>query len=83
MERKAFFELAQRATVYTKQFRDLSKPLLTDCIVIYGEIKYYPQAIEVGYDKDGNVQNTAILHDLKANSTTYVQLERIAKYEQR
>ena len=83
MKRKEFFELAQRATVYTKQFRDLSKPLLIDCIVTSGDIKYYPQAIEVGYDKDGNVQNTAILHDLKANSTTYVKLERIAKYEQR
>lgn len=83
MERKEFFELAQRATVYTKQFRDLSKPLLTDCIVICGDIKYYPQAIEVGYDKDGSVQNIAILHDLKANSTTHVKLERVAKYEQR
>ena len=83
MERKKFFELAQRATVYTKQFRDLSKPLLTDCIVISGDIKYYPQAIEVGYDKDGNVQNIAILHDLKANSTTYGRLERVVKYEQR
>ena len=83
MGRKEFFELAQKATVYTKQFRDLSKPLLTDCIVISGDIKYYPQAIEVGYDKNGNVQNAAILHDLKANSTTYVKLERVVKYEQR
>ena len=83
MERKEFFELAQKATVYTNQFRDLSKPLLTDCIVTSGDIKYYPQAIEVGYDKNGNVQNTAILHDLKANSTTYVRLERVVKYEQR
>ena len=81
MERKEFFELAQRATVYTKQFRDLSKPLLPDCIVICGDIKYYPQAIEVGYDKNGNVQNTAILHDLKANSIMNVNLERVTKYE--
>lgn len=83
MERKEFFELAQKATVYTKRFRDLSKPLLSDCIVIYGDIKYYPQAIEVGYDKNGNVENIAILHDLKANSTTHVKLERVVKYEQR
>ena len=81
MERKEFFELAQKATVYTKQFRDLSKPLLTDCIVISGDIKYYPRAIEVGYDKDGNVQNIAILHDLKANSITNADLERVTKYE--
>ena len=83
MERKEFFELAQKATVYTKQFRDLSKPLLEDCIVIYKNIKYYPQFVQVGYDEQGKVINIAILHDLKANSTTYGRLERVVKYEQR
>lgn len=79
MERKEFFELAQKVTVYTKQFRDLSKPLLTDCIVKYGGIGYYPQSLQVGYDKHGNVENVALLHDLKANSITYVRLERVEK----
>ena len=83
MDRTEFFKLAQKATVYTKHFRDLSKPLLTDCIVINGDIKYYPQAIEVGYDKNGNVQNTAILHDLKANSITHADLSRVDKQKEK
>ena len=82
MGRKEFFELAQKATVYTKQFRDLSKPLLTDCIVISGDIKYYPQYVKVGYDEQGKVENVAILHDLKANAIIECKLERVEKYEQ-
>lgn len=83
MERKEFFEMAQKVAIYTNRCRDLSKPLLEDCIVIYKNIKYYPQFVQVGYDEQGKVINIAILHDLKANSTTYVKLERVVKYEQR
>lgn len=79
MDRTEFFEMAQKVSVYTNRCRDLSKPLLEDCVVQYKEIKYYPQFIQVGYDEQGKVMNIAILHDLKANSVTYADLERIDK----
>ena len=81
MDRAEFLIMAQRVAVYTKKCKDLSKPLIDDCIVIHNEIKYYPQSVQVGYDETGNVENVAILHDLKRNSVTYANLERVKKYE--
>ena len=81
MDRTEFFAMAQKVAVYTNKCRNLSKPLLEDCIVTHGGIKYYPQFVQVGYDENGKVINIAILHDLKASSTTEVDLEKVVKYE--
>ena len=82
MDRTKFFAMAQKVAVYTNKCRNLSKPILNDCVVICNNIKYYPQYVKVGYDEQGKVENIAILHDLKANSTTECNLERVEKYEQ-
>ena len=68
MDRTEFFKKSQKASVYTNQFKDLSKPILNDCTVYYKDIQYYPQFIKIGYDAQGNVQNIAVLHDLRAKS---------------
>lgn len=81
MDRTEFFKMAQKVAVYTNRCRNLSKPLLEDCIVVHNGIKYYPQYVQVGYDEFGRVVNTAILHDLKANSIMNANLERVIKYE--
>ena len=81
MDRTEFFKMAQKVAVYTNRCRDLSKPLLDDCIVVYEGIKYYPQYDKVGYDEFGKVVNIAILHDLYANSITDADLEKVMKYE--
>ena len=81
MDRTEFFKMAQKVAVHTNRCRDLSKPLLDDCIVVYEGIKYYPQYDKVGYDEKGRVLNIAILHDLYANSITDADLEKVIKYE--
>ena len=81
MDRTEFFKMAQKVAVYTNRCRNLSKPLLEDCIVVLDGIKYYPQYVQVGYDEAGKVINTAILHDLHANSITCANLERVIKHE--
>ena len=81
MDRTEFFRIAQKVAVYTNRCRNLSKPLLENCIVEYKGIKYYPQYVQVGYDEFGKVINTAILHDLYTNSITNADLERVVKNE--
>lgn len=83
MDRTRFFEMAQKVSRYTNRCRDLTKPLLEDCIVFYKDIKYYPQYVKVGYDEKGKVLNIAILHDLKTNSTIECELEKVVEYEQK
>ena len=79
MDRTQFFKMAQKVAIYTNRCRNLSKPLLADCIVKHNGIRYYPQFVKVGYDENGRVIDIAILHDLKANSTTDVDLEKVTK----
>ena len=81
MDRTEFFQMAQKVAVYTKRCQNLSKSLIEDCIVEYNGTKYYPQYVRVGYDEFGKVINTAILHDLHANSITDADLEKVKKYE--
>ena len=81
MDRTEFFKMAQKVAVYTNRCRNLSKPLLEDCIVVLDGIKYYPQYVQVGYDEFGKVINIAILHDLYANSITDADLGKVTKYE--
>ena len=81
MDRTDFFKMAQKVAVYTNRCRNLSKPLLEDCIVVHDGIQYYPQYDKVGYDEFGKVVNIAILHDLYANSTTEANLERVENYD--
>lgn len=77
MERNDFFKLAQKATVHTNEFKCLKKELLSECVVVYDGIKYYPISIEVGFDEKGNTKNTAWLHDLKANSIIRAELSKV------
>lgn len=81
MDRTEFFRIAQKVAVYTSRCRNLSKPLLEDCIVEYNGIRYYPQYVQVGYDEFGKVINIAILHDLHTNSITNANLEKVIKHE--
>lgn len=50
--------------------------------VVHNGIVYYPVSYELSFN-NGQPTHTAILHDLKANSTTHIKLERVTKYEQR
>ena len=80
MDRTEFFKLAQQVAIYTNKCKDLSKPLLENCLVIYKNVIYYPQGVYVGYDESGNVENIARLHDLRANAITDCRLENVKKY---
>ena len=66
MERKRYLELCQRNAVYEKS-----------TLVLYDENEYYPQKIQVWFDKKGKTKNTAILLDKNSNSIVEASLERI------
>lgn len=44
-------------------------------------IEYYPEAYELGFNPDGSVRHTAIVHDLKANSILSVPLEKVNEWQ--
>ncbi|MBQ5317481.1 MAG: hypothetical protein J6K17_00105 [Oscillospiraceae bacterium] len=79
MERKEFFTMAQKATVFMANFAKLPAEPIAEIIVEHNGIKYYPQALQVGFNDKGEVVNTAILHDLHQNSVTYARLENVVQ----
>jgi len=49
--------------------------------VVVDGIDYYPEAYELGFNHDGSVRHTAIVHDLKANSILSAPLEKVMEWQ--
>ena len=82
MERKEFFELAQKAAVYTRAFNDIQlKPVDHALLVEYKGYAYYPSSITVGYDENGEVYNQANLFGVGAFYVQQARLEDVRKYD--
>ena len=81
MERKLYLELCQKVSVLKNGICGIKENAPDELKVIYNGIAYYPVSYELSFDDKGNVRHTAILHDLKANSITSADLERVTKYE--
>ena len=82
VERTNFLQICQKVSVLKDGILGIKKNVPDELKVIHNGIVYYPVAYELSFN-NGQPTHTAILHDLKANSTTHVKLERVAKYEQR
>lgn len=70
MERKRYLELCQRNAVYEKSV-----------LVLYDGNEYYPQKIQVWFDKKGKTKNTAILLDKNLNSVVHCKVEEVFENE--
>lgn len=51
-------------------------------LVTVDGIKYYPEAYELGFNRDGSVRHIAIVHDLKANAILSAPLEKVMEWQE-
>lgn len=49
--------------------------------VLYDGIHYYPIRYEIRFDSHGEPYEVAVMHDLKADSTTSAELTKVSKLE--
>lgn len=82
MDRKLYLELCQKVSVLKNGVCGIKENVPNELKVIHNGIAYYPISYELSFDS-GKPTHTAILHDLKANSITSADLERVIKYDQR
>ena len=82
MQRTEYLELCQKVSVLKSGICGIKENVPNELKVIHNGIEYYPTAYELSFDDKGGVIHKAILHDLKANSITNADLERVQKYEQ-
>lgn len=81
IDRTEFLQMCQKVSMLKNGICGLKENVPDDLKVIHNGIVYYPIAYELSFDK-GRTVHTAILHDLKVNSITHAELERLDKYEQ-
>ena len=81
IERKKYLEMCQRVAILPSGVQNLKQNVPDNLKVVYDGIAYYPVSLDISFDKDGNVINTAILHSLTANSVIERNLKDVSVYE--
>lgn len=80
MQRDIFLQMCQKVSALKSGVCGTKENVPDELKVIHNGIEYYPTAYELSFNK-GQPVHTAILRDLKANSITNANLEKVIKYE--
>lgn len=78
MDRKEFLQLCQRVSVLPETTMHIKMEIPPELTVLYEGIQFYPIGYEMTF-KQEIPQHTAILHDMKAHSVSYVDLSKVEK----
>ena len=81
IERKTYLEMCQKVAILQSGVQNLKQNVPDGLKVVYDGIVYYPVSLDISFDEDGKVINTAILHSLTANSVIERDLKDISVYE--
>ena len=81
IERKTYLEMCQKVAILQSGVQNLKQNVPDGLKVVYDGIAYYPVSLDISFDKDGKVINTAMLHSLTANSVIERDLKDISAYE--
>lgn len=79
MERQEYLLLCQEVATLPERERNIKIHVEDRHKVIYEGTEYYPFGYKIVFDKKGNPIHTAILHDLNANSLSYVLLGKVER----
>ena len=81
IKRKEYLEMCQKVSVLPGGIFGIKQNVPDDLKVVYDGIAYYPVSLDISFDKDGKVINTAIIHSLCSNSIIERNLKDISIYE--
>jgi hypothetical protein len=74
MDRTKYLHMAQECAMIS-----VKNNIPSNLRVAYGGIEYYPAAYTLAFDALGNPRHMAVLHDLKANAVTNVELKDVVE----
>jgi hypothetical protein len=81
IERKTYLEMCQKVAVLPSGVLGIKEKVPDELKIVFDGVAYYPLSLEISFDKDGKVINTAILHSLTANSVIERNLRSVNVYE--
>lgn len=79
IDRKEFLQICQRVSVLPETTMRIKTEIPPELTVLYEGIQFYPIAYEMSF-KQGILQHTAILHDMKAHNIAKVDLRKVKRY---
>lgn len=80
MNRKEYLELCQKVSALPETTMHIKAQIPPELTVSYTGIQFYPTGYEMTF-KQGISQHTAILHDMKAHSVIYADLQKVERYK--
>ena len=81
MQRDIFLQMCQKVAVLPSGVLGIKQNVPDNLKVVCDGIAYYPVSLDISFDKDGRVINTAIIQSLRANSVIKRNLKDIRPYE--
>ena len=78
MDRTEYLNMCQKVSTLKKGLYGVRENVPPDLLVKHNGVVYYPQAYELAFD-NGKTIHKAILHNLKANSISYVDLAKVER----
>ena len=82
MDRTKYLQMARECAMLTERgLFNIAVNVPEHLLVTVDGIKYYPESYELGFNPDGSVRHTAIVHDLKANSILSAPLEKVKEWQ--
>jgi hypothetical protein len=81
INRKEFLQICQWVSALPETTMHIKTSIPPELTVLYDGIQFYPIGYEMTF-KQGISQHTAILHDMKAHSVIYADLEKVEKYKE-
>lgn len=81
IDRKIYLEMCQRVAMLPNGTLGIKKNIPDNLKVVYDGVVYYPLSLEISFNGDGEVINTAILHSLTANSVVDRNLLSISLFK--
>lgn len=76
MERNDYLKMCQKVSLLPDGVMHTKRVVPDELKVQYNGKTYYPLKLEIGF-VDGEVKNTAILHELKANCVVHCMLDYV------
>lgn len=78
MDRKTYLELCREAALIEGGVENI-KDVPDRLRVRFAGYEYHPEAYLLGFERDGTVRHTAILHEIGANAVVYAPLGKVEK----
>lgn len=80
MDRLEYLKFCQECATIPSGTCGVKEKVPDRCKVVFQNVPYYPVSYELSFDSEGKAVHRVVLHDLRANSITRCDLDKVEKF---